>query len=47
MTLVPPILALSTAVAIDGTDAITAYAIGFEAESVVAEPISPDHYECG
>jgi len=47
VTLVPPILALSSILEIDGRDAITAYSVGFEVESAVAEPISPSHYEDG
>ena len=47
VTLVPAILALADKVGASGRDLITAYAAGFEVESAIAKPISPDHYEDG
>ena len=47
VTLVPPLLALLGEGSIDGRDLITAYAAGFEVETAIAAPISPDHYEAG
>lgn len=47
VVLVPPILALTAVTDVDGEDAVTAYAVGYEVACAVAEPISPDHYERG
>lgn len=47
VTLIPPILALASRLDVNGHDAITAYAVGFETECMLAEPISPEHYEQG
>jgi len=47
VTLVPPLFALASEADATGADLITAYAAGFEAESALAGPISPDHYEAG
>lgn len=47
VTLVPPIFVLASRLDVDGQDAITAYAAGFETECTLAEPISPEHYERG
>lgn len=47
VTLVPALLALTDEIDASGRDLITAYAVGFEVECAVAEPVSPDHYEAG
>ncbi|WP_433633620.1 MmgE/PrpD family protein [Halomicrococcus sp. NG-SE-24] len=47
VTLIPPLLALSADVKADGKALMTAYAAGFEVESALAQPISPEHYEAG
>lgn len=47
VTLVPPLLSVLPDVAASGTELVTAYAAGFEVESALARPISPDHYEMG
>jgi 2-methylcitrate dehydratase PrpD len=47
ITLVPALLALADEADANGPDLITAYAVGFETECAIADPISPDHYESG
>jgi 2-methylcitrate dehydratase PrpD len=45
--LVAPILAVGEAVGASGSEAVTAFAAGFETECFFATPISPTHYERG
>ncbi|WP_277556101.1 MmgE/PrpD family protein [Halobaculum limi] len=47
VTLVPPLFALAREANATGRDLITAFAVGFEVECAIAEPISPAHYEAG
>lgn len=47
VTLVPPVFALAEETGASGRDLITAFAVGFEVECAIAEPISPAHYEAG
>lgn len=47
IVLIPPILALAEHTPVSGTDAITAYAVGYEVACSIAAQISPEHYETG
>ena len=47
VTLVPPLLALTTETDASGKALLTAVAAGFELECALADPISPNHYEAG
>ncbi|USZ70171.1 MmgE/PrpD family protein (plasmid) [Halorussus salilacus] len=47
VTLIPALFALAEEADATGSELLTAYAAGFEAECAIAGPISPDHYESG